>query len=167
MCVTSEVMLIETHASLVFLAEAEVFKVKKPVNLGFLDFSTKTARRAACEAEVELNRRLAPEIYKGMLPVRLGADGRHALTGDGPIVDWAVHMVRLPDALRADVLLSEGSLGAAHIDAIAARIAELSGSPNPKPSMLREPKCLLKPSLAPSNENAQGGRFVTSIESCT
>jgi hypothetical protein len=114
---------VETHVSLVFLAGEDVYKVKKSVFLGFLDFRTLEQRRAACDAEVDLNRRLAPQVYKGVVPVRLGVDGRHVLTGDGPIVDWAVHMARLPDARRADVMLAEGRLTAAHIDRIARRVA--------------------------------------------
>lgn len=120
---TEPVELIETHVSWVFLAGSEVFKVKKPKNLGFLDFSTLASRRAACEAEVELNLRLAPDVYKGLAPVRLGADGRAALTGDGPVIDWAVHMRRLSDARRADVMLAAGELTEALIERIAARMA--------------------------------------------
>jgi uncharacterized protein len=116
--------LIETHISLVFLAEGVVYKVKKPVNLGFLDFSTVEARRLACEAEVTLNRRLAPHVYFGTVPVRRAEDGRLALIADGPIADWAVHMMRLPDARRADVMLKAGSLNVSHIDRIARRIAQ-------------------------------------------
>lgn len=117
------VELIETHVSRVFLVGSEVYKTKKPVYLGFLDFRTPELRRAACEAEVALNRRLAPGIYKGVVPVRRGRDGRYGTAGDGDIVDWAVSMVRLPDARRADVMLARGELSAAHIEQIASRVA--------------------------------------------
>lgn len=115
--------LIETHISWVFLAEGVVYKVKKPVNLGFLDHRDLEARKRACEAEVTLNRRLAPHVYFGIVPVRLMAEGALGLIGDGPIVDWAVHMMRLPEARRADVLLSRGALDRAHIDRIARTLA--------------------------------------------
>lgn len=125
-----KVELIETHISLVFLAEGVVYKVKKPVDLGFLDFRGLDDRKRACEAEVALNRRLAPHVYFGIIPVRrAGVDasgepsGSAGLVGDGPIVDWAVHMIRLPDARRADVMLARGALGAPQIERIARTIA--------------------------------------------
>jgi uncharacterized protein len=125
---STSVALIETHISWVFLLDREVLKVKKPVDLGFLDFRTIEQRRAACEAEVRLNARLAPHVYLGVVPIRLGEDARACFGGSGPIVDWAVHMVRLPDAWRGDHLLGAGELGAKAIDAVAARIAEFHAS---------------------------------------
>ncbi len=102
--------LVETHVSQVFLGARDVYKVKRPVFLGFLDFRTLEQRHAACLAEVELNRRLAPEVYLGVVPVTLDASGSHRLGGDGPVVDWAVHMVRLDDANRADRLVRSRGL---------------------------------------------------------
>lgn len=113
----------ETHISWVFLIEGDAWKVKKPVDLGFLDFSTIERRRAACEAEIRLNRRLAPDVYRGIVPVTLDATGRHRLGGDGPVVDWAVHMRRLAETDRADVRLRAGRLDATDLERIAARIA--------------------------------------------
>ncbi|MBC7173304.1 MAG: hypothetical protein H5U40_12775, partial [Polyangiaceae bacterium] len=114
---------IETHISWVLLDGADVYKLKKPVDFGFLDFRTLEQRRAACEAEVRLNARLAPDVYLGVLPVTRGAGGKARLAGDGEIIDYAVHMRRLPDSDRADVRLSEGRLQASDIDRIAERIA--------------------------------------------
>jgi aminoglycoside phosphotransferase family enzyme/predicted kinase len=122
------VELAETHASLVFLLEHDVFKVKKPVDLGFLDFTTAALREAACRAEVSLNTRLAPGVYHGVVPVREDAQGRASFAATGPIVDWAVHMRRLPDARRADVLLANGALDGSAIDAIASRLAHFHAS---------------------------------------
>lgn len=113
----------ETHISWVFLGERDVWKVKKPVALGFLDFSTLSRRREACEAEVRLNRALAPDVYLGFLPVTRDGRGRHRIGGPGEAVDWAVHMTRLPLADRADRRLSEGRLHDAHLRRIAERIA--------------------------------------------
>lgn len=117
------VELAETHVSLVFLLERDVFKIKRPVDLGFLDFTTLPLREAACQAEVELNARLAPDVYHGVVPVRRGPDGRAGLGCEGPVVDWAVHMRRLPDEQRADVMLASGRLGATAIDAVATCLA--------------------------------------------
>jgi aminoglycoside phosphotransferase family enzyme/predicted kinase len=120
---TRSIELRETHISWVFLLDDDVFKVKKPVNLGFLDFTTIEKRKRACEAEARLNRRLADGVYGGLVPVRAGKDGRVHLGGEGPIVDWAVQMVRLPDAVRGDTLLGAGALGAVAIDELATRLA--------------------------------------------
>ena len=115
--------LIETHISWVFLAESDVFKVKRPVDFGFLDFTTVEARRRACEAELRLNRRLAPGVYLGLVPVTVSDDGVHAIDGDGPSVDWAVHMRRLSEEDRGDVLLSMRALAGGHVDQLADHVA--------------------------------------------
>lgn len=113
----------ETHISWVFLTGDAVYKVKKPVELGFLDFSTLTAREEACRAEVELNRRLAPDVYHGVVPIT--REGKtHRVGGDGEVVDWAVHMRRLRDDDRADVLVARGELSIEHVDRIATTLAE-------------------------------------------
>src|SRR5205085_3306938 len=85
---TRAVALAETHISWVFLLDADVIKLKKPVDLGFLDFRTLEQRRAACCAEVTLNRRLARDVYLGVVPVQRGEDGRARIGGTGPIIDW-------------------------------------------------------------------------------
>jgi aminoglycoside phosphotransferase family enzyme/predicted kinase len=119
----ASVELRETHISAVHLLEADVYKVKKPVDFGFLDFSTRDKRREACEAEVRLNRRLSPEVYLGVVPITRGPDGRHRVGGDGEVVEHAVHMQRVPDDERADRMLGRGALGPAEIDRIATAIA--------------------------------------------
>ncbi len=114
--------LVETHVSWVFLSEGRAFKVKKPVSLGFLDFSSLEARRVACEREVVLNRRYSPAVYLGVVPVVL-RHGVHRLGGAGPVVDWAVEMVRLPSDARADVLLRRLALDRTEVRAIAECVA--------------------------------------------
>ncbi len=113
----------ETHISWVFLLANSVFKVKKPVNFGFLDFSDLDSRRRACDAEVELNSRLAPGVYLGVVPVTRDEHGVHRIKGAGQIVDWAVAMRRLPDAERADLRLEAGQLEWQQLEALAASIA--------------------------------------------
>lgn len=120
----ARVELRETHISRVFLTEREVLKVKKPVSFAFLDFRTLDARRRACEAEVLLNSRLAAGVYLGLLPVRRDAQGRHHFGPEGEVVDWAVHMLRLPDEVRADVRLAGGTLTPEHLDAAAVMLAD-------------------------------------------
>jgi aminoglycoside phosphotransferase family enzyme/predicted kinase len=120
--------LIETHISWVFMGEDDVFKVKRPVDLGFLDFTTLERRRAACEAEVRLNQRLAHDVYLGVVPVTVDDAGLHAIDGAGHVVDWAVRMRRLAMEARADVLLRAGALEPRQIDELATCIARFHAS---------------------------------------
>jgi aminoglycoside phosphotransferase family enzyme/predicted kinase len=111
-----------THASWVFLTDDEAWKVKRPVDYGFLDFSTADKRRQCCEDEVRLGRRLAPDVYVGVAPIHAGRRG-HAFVGPGPVVDHAVRMRRLPDDDSAAMLLASGRLGPQHLERLAARLA--------------------------------------------
>ncbi|MCX7634553.1 MAG: hypothetical protein N2Z74_02265, partial [Syntrophales bacterium] len=90
------VEVIQTHISIIFLAGHEVYKVKKAVNFGFLDFTTLERRRFYCERELELNRRLAPDVYREVVPIT-EQDGRFALGGVGTTVEFALRMRRLPE----------------------------------------------------------------------
>jgi aminoglycoside phosphotransferase family enzyme/predicted kinase len=98
----------QTHISAVFLAGPFAYKLKKPVRLGFLDFSTPDRRRHFCHEEVRLNRRLAPQIYLGVVPIT-AENGRLHIEGAGEPVEWAVKMVRLPEntSLRDRLLRNE------------------------------------------------------------
>jgi len=86
---------IETHLPWVFITDQYALKLKKPVRHPFLDFSTIEARRRNCQAELRLNRRLAPGVYLGVIPLVLRADKRLSLGGAGRVVDWLVQMRRL------------------------------------------------------------------------
>ncbi len=114
----------ETHISRVFLGPSEVYKLKKPVRFPFLDFSSLALRKAACEAEVRLNRRLSPDVYLGVLPLTEGVDGTPRFGGEGPALDYVVHMRRLSDDLRADVMLARSALSVEHLEALATVLAE-------------------------------------------
>lgn len=116
--------LIETHISWVILAGDYAYKLKKPLDLGFLDFSTLDKRRACCEAEIRLNRRLAPDIYLDIVPVTGGMDAPR-FGGEGPVLEWAVRMRAFP----ADATLDrEAQVTAEQIDAIADRVAGFHGA---------------------------------------
>lgn len=112
---------IQTHMSWVFLADGWAYKLKKPVRRDFLDFSTPEARRRDCEAEVRLNRRLAPDVYLGVVPLTRDATGRLALGGTGEAIDWLVKMRRLPAERMLDRVLASGTAG----PAVARRVAEM------------------------------------------
>jgi uncharacterized protein len=114
--------LVVTHISWVFLTDHDVWKVKRPVDYAFLDYTTLERRQHFCHEEVRLNRRLAPDVYLGVVPIRRGPAGP-TLTGDGPIVDYAVHMRRLPDAASADALLRSGALTHDHLWLVATTLA--------------------------------------------
>ncbi|MBZ5600746.1 MAG: hypothetical protein LAO79_00400 [Acidobacteriia bacterium] len=91
-----QVDLKETHMSYVFLTDQHAWKLKKPVANSYLDFTTVDARRCNCARELDLNRRLAPGVYLGMVPLVIDLDGRIKLGGEGRIIDWLVKMRRLP-----------------------------------------------------------------------
>lgn len=100
---------IETHMSWVFLTDTLVYKLKKPVRFDFLDFSTLEARCRNCENEIQLNQRLAPDIYLGLVPLTRRGDGGLQLGGDGPVVDWLVKMRRLPAQRMLDAAIRGGT----------------------------------------------------------
>ncbi|HTQ95834.1 MAG TPA: hypothetical protein VMH89_03460, partial [Candidatus Acidoferrum sp.] len=106
----------QTHISVVFLAGEFAYKLKRPVRFDFLDFSTVDRREQACREEVSLNRRLAPEIYLGVVPIAQTADGSFEFHGNGPALDWLVHMRRLPIGQSLERLLESGNLLPSHIE---------------------------------------------------
>ncbi len=110
-----ELKVLQTHISYVFLADEVVYKIKKPVNFGFLDFSTLEKRKFYCEREVVLNRRLCPEVYLGVVGV-VEREGQFFLEGEGKVLDYAVKMKRLPEEGMMTRLLTEGTLTSKHID---------------------------------------------------
>lgn len=113
---------IETHISDVFLTGDYAYKLKKPLNLGFLDFSTLARRRLCCEEELRLNRRLAPELYLAVVPIT-GSASSLRIGGDEPIVDYAVQMRQFSQSGMLERLAACGELTAAMIDAIVDQVA--------------------------------------------
>jgi aminoglycoside phosphotransferase family enzyme/predicted kinase len=112
----------QTHISAVFLAGPYVYKIKKPVSPGFLDFSTLEKRLYFCQEEVRLNRRLAPHVYLGVVPVVQSSTGAQ-FEGQGEPIEWAVKMQRLPDSATLQASLQRGAVGIALVENLAARIA--------------------------------------------
>ena len=100
------VNVIETHMSWVFLTDRLVYKLKKPVRFEFLDFSTLERRHHDCLEEVRLNRRLAQDVYLGIVPLTVDAAGQLHLDGEGKPVDWLVKMQRLPQACMLDQVIA-------------------------------------------------------------
>jgi aminoglycoside phosphotransferase family enzyme/predicted kinase len=112
----------QTHISVVFLAGDFAYKIKKPVSLGFLDFSTLERRKHFCAEEVRLNRRLAPHVYLGMVPITSASD-RLCVGGAGPVVEWAVQMKRLPATATLESRLIRGELQPETLRTLAQRLA--------------------------------------------
>lgn len=120
---TATVDVVQTHISVVFMADAYVYKIKKAVNFGFLDFSTLEKRAYYCERELELNRRLSKGIYLEVLPVRL-EHGRYTLTGEsGEAVEYALKMKRIPEERLMKSIFAEGQLTPGDLERIAEGLA--------------------------------------------
>lgn len=111
----------QTHMSWVFLTADRVYKLKKPVRFAYLDFSTLARREAACRAELEINRRLAPGIYLDVVPLTASAAGL-AIGGDGDIVDWLIVMRRLDEAQMLDRAIAERRVSNADLNRLIARL---------------------------------------------
>lgn len=115
--------LIETHISWVVLTGKYAYKIKKPIDLGFLDFSTLEKRHECALAEVALNRPLAPDVYLGV--VAISGDAAHPrVAGDGPVFEYAVKMHQFAQSAQLDRMLERGELQPEQIDAFATRIAD-------------------------------------------
>ena len=117
------VELVQTQLSFVFLAGELVYKVKKPVDFGFLDFTTLEKRRYYCEQEVRLNRRLCPDIYLGVVPI-IKTEGGFAIRGEGEAVEYAVKMRRLPQERTMDKLLQKGMVSPEMVAKVAEKLVE-------------------------------------------
>jgi hypothetical protein len=107
---STKIARIDTHGAVVFLAGADAYKVKRAVRFPFMDFSTLAKRHAACAHEIDVNRRNAPELYLGTLPIRQDQHGLH-LGGDaGAIVEWCVHLKRFDETQTFDRLAETNAL---------------------------------------------------------
>lgn len=114
---------IETHFAWVFLVGDRAWKLRKPVRRDPMDYSTLDARRRDSEAEVRLNRRLAPHVYLGTRPLTRTADGRFAIAGEGEVEDWLVEMRRLDRHRMLDEMLASGRATPADLDRVSDLLA--------------------------------------------
>lgn len=115
----------QTHAAIVFLAGDRAFKVKRAVRYPFLDFSSLDKRKAACEAELTINRKFAPQLYRGVVPITRGGDGALALDGSGEPVEWAVEMTRFDEERTFDRLAQRGELDETLLAKLAVAVAAM------------------------------------------
>jgi hypothetical protein len=121
------VELVETHISWLFLTGRYVYKIKKPVDLGFVDFSDLAKRRFYCQEELRLNRRFTPELYLDLVSIT-GSPQSPRLDAGGPAIEYAVKMRQFPGDARLDRVLERGELTAAHCDSLAESIAQAHAS---------------------------------------
>src|SRR5690349_7581773 len=117
------VNIIETHVSLVFLAGDRAYKLKRAVKYPYLDFSTAERRRQACEAELALNRRTAPEMYLEVRGLARTAAGSVGFSSASPALDWVVVMRRFEQELLFDALAKTGGLDPQMMDELVDNIA--------------------------------------------
>lgn len=131
---TSRVEAIETHMAWVFLTDAHAYKLKKPVRYDYLDFSTLEARRRSCEEEVRLNRRLAPDVYLGVVPLGTGSRGMLEIGGEAMVHDWLVRMRRLPAERMLDRMIARGTVTRPALEALGRRLARFYGEASREPA---------------------------------
>lgn len=120
---TRTVELLQTHVSWLFLTESHVFKLKKPVNFGFLDFSTLDLRRFYCHEEIRLNKRLCPDMYEQVIELH-ETDSGASFVGNGNVLEYAVMMKRLPADRMLDILVDSGEISRDEILIVARTIAD-------------------------------------------
>lgn len=122
--------LVQTHISFVFLTQRFVYKVKKAVDFGFLDFTTLEKRRFFCEKELEINRRLCGDMYLEVVPINKSNSIR--IKGEGETVEYAVKMRRIPQEMMLSRLLEKGKVDKKLVDEIARIVAEFHSRPDTK-----------------------------------
>ena len=119
----AELQLVETHISSVIIDADYVYKLKKPIDLGFLDFSTLEKRQHFCDEEIRLNKRLSPELYIDVLPVH-GTVDDPSFDEDGPVLEYLVRMRPFPQQAQLDRMLERGALDETHMISLAGYIAD-------------------------------------------
>lgn len=119
----ASVEVVQTHISLIFLAGQYVYKVKKPVDFGFLDFTTLEKRLFFCHEEVRLNQRLAPQVYLGVVAITRSPSGSLVLEGTGEIVEYVVKMLRMPEERMLKKLLARNQVDPHIMDEVAEKLA--------------------------------------------
>jgi aminoglycoside phosphotransferase family enzyme/predicted kinase len=139
---------LETHISHVFLTGPWAYKIKKPLELGFLDFSTLEKRHACCAEELRINRRLAPDLYTDVVPIT-GSVGRPCVEGSGSAIEYAVKMRQFAQDGMLERVLARGELTPALIDSTAEQVAQFHAGLEPAPpdSPYGTPRSIMGPAL--------------------
>src|SRR6516225_1392736 len=122
---TAQIARHQTHAAIVFLAGDRALKVKRAVRYPFLDFSSLDKRKAACEAELAINRKFAPQLYRRVVPITRERNGELALDGTGKPVEWALEMERFDEERTLDRLAQRGELDERLLAKLAVTVAAM------------------------------------------
>jgi aminoglycoside phosphotransferase family enzyme/predicted kinase len=130
----SRVIRYDTHAAAVFLAGDRALKVKRAVRFPFLDYSTLEKRKIACSAEIAVNRRSAPQLYRGIVAITRERDGRLAIGGKGRPVEWAVEMARFDESQTLDLIADRGEFSDRLAERLALTVAALHEASEPAPA---------------------------------
>jgi aminoglycoside phosphotransferase family enzyme/predicted kinase len=144
---------LETHISHVFLTDRHAYKLKKPVQFEFLDFSTRELRRRACEEEVRLNRRFARDVYLETTPVVRDSRGRMRIGGSGTVVETLVKMRRLPADSSLDSMIRNGRMPPSDIDRLAAFLARHYATASPAVTNAVDYRCAVERHIAANLED--------------
>lgn len=128
-----DVTLIETHFAWVFLTDEHAYKQKKPIRAPGFDLRSLDSRARSCREEIRLNRRLAPDVYLGAVPVTCDASGRIAVNGTGRVVEWLVKMRRLPATRMLDRAIANGTVTAAALEPVARLLTGFYREAEPEP----------------------------------
>lgn len=141
-----DIRVIETHISWVILTGTYAYKMKKPVDFGFLNFTELSARKHFCEQELLLNQRMAPELYLQVLPIT-GSQDNPIIGGEGEPIEYLIQMREFPQTQLMAEVQARGELTNAHIDALAERIAgfHLSTQPIPAEHPLNTAEAIVAP----------------------
>ncbi|MFA5242415.1 MAG: AAA family ATPase [Sulfuricella sp.] len=166
------VELIETHISWVLLTGSHAYKIKKAVNLGFLDFSTLEKRRFYCQEELRLNRRFAPRLYLDLIPIS-GTPQQPVLNGGGAAIEYAVKMRQFPQQALLDRMLENGQLGPAEVDEVAREVARfhamIAAAPPPAEfgtaAAIQQPVLENFAQIAESTKDRPEGKLLAALES--
>ena len=161
----AERRLITTHISSLLLEGGHVWKLRKPLVLPFLDFSTAERRRTDCDEELRLNRRTAPALYLDVQPVTGSVDAPR-IGGAGAVIDWVLRMQRFDDALLLDRLAHDRRLSAAHIDALAEDIVRFQQSLPPSPADFGTPASVREWALENLDELAAAPAAAAAVGEC-
>ena len=124
----------ETHGAIVFLVGERAYKLKRAVRFDYMDYGTADRRRAMCEAEVRINNRTAPDIYRGVVPITRTAENRLEIDGAGPAVDWLVEMNRFDEDTLFDRLAARGALDESLIVELIASLSTLHRAAERRPN---------------------------------
>lgn len=125
----------DTHISSVFLTGKWVYKLKKPVDFGFLDFRSPEDRRRFCEAEVSLNRRLSRGVYEGVVEIFENEAGQFSFEKSGRVAEYAVKMKQLPEEASLEKLLKAGEIRASHMGELGRTLASFYGRSDRNPQI--------------------------------